>query len=157
MLNHCWKWNLRGCNVNYGKCLNYIVWLIGLINREKWRFEMEKLRLEMYGVKGCCWIIYHSPNWNVDWISICAFIFCLEINALGYRWRIVVIVVDNAWWLGKLKLIVWMCHWVWRWIEYIKFMYWLIVYRTLVFICIVCRGGDGGCTPRFRGRWGMYL
>ena len=25
-----------------------------------------------------------------------AFIFCIEITALGYRWRIVVIVVDNA-------------------------------------------------------------
>ena len=25
-----------------------------------------------------------------------AFIFCIEIIALGYRWRIVLIVVDNA-------------------------------------------------------------
>ena len=29
-----------------------------------------------------------------------AFIFCLEITALGYRWRIVVIVVDIACGLG---------------------------------------------------------
>ena len=28
--------------------------------------------------------------------SFCAFIFYLEITALGYRWRIVLIVVDNA-------------------------------------------------------------
>ena len=33
---------------------------------------------------------------NVDYMSIVAFIFCIEITALGYRWRIVLIVVDNA-------------------------------------------------------------
>ena len=139
------------------KCPNYIVWLIGLINREKWGFERGMLRLGMYGVKGCSWIIYQSPKWNVDWISICAFILCLEITALGYRWRIVVIVVDNAWWLGKRKLINRMCHGIWRLIEFINCMYWMIVYRTNVFVYVMCRGGDGGCSPRFRGRWRMYL
>ena len=32
-----------------------------------------------------------------------AFIFCLEIIALGYRWRIVLIVVDTVCWLGKTE------------------------------------------------------
>ena len=104
------KMGPKGWNVNYGKQPNYIVWLIELINRVKVSYEMEMLRLGMYGVKGCSGIIYHSPKWNVDWISICAFIFCLEITVLGYRWRIVVIVVDNAWRLGKQKLINGMCH-----------------------------------------------
>ena len=132
-------------------------WLIEIINCEKWGNEMELLRLGVHGVKGCSWIVYHTQNWNVDWISFCAFIFFLETTALGYRWRIVVIVVDNAWWLGKRKLINGMCHGIWRLIEYIKYMYWVIVYRTNVFVYVMCRGGDGGCTPRFRGRWGMYL
>ena len=44
---------------------------------------MELLRLGMYGVKGCSWIVYRSPNRNVDYISIVAFIFCIEITALG--------------------------------------------------------------------------
>ena len=33
---------------------------------------------------------------NVEYIYVEAFIICLEITALGYRWRIVLIVVDNA-------------------------------------------------------------
>ena len=156
-MNHWWIWDLKGCNVNYGKCPNYFVWLIGLINRENWGYEIGMLRLEMHGVKGCSWIIYHPTNWNVDWISICAFNFCLEITALGYLWRIVVIVVDNAWWLGKWKLINGMCHGIWRMIEYINCMYWLMVYRTNVVVYGLCWGGDEGCTPRVRGRWGMYL
>ena len=151
------KMGPKGWNVNYGKWPNYIVWLIGIINCEKWGNDMELLRLGMYGVKGCSWINYHSPKWNVDWISICTFIFCLEIIALGYRWKIVVMVVDNAWWLGKRKLINGMCHRICRWIEYINFMYWLIVYRTYVFVYIMCRGVDWRCTTRFRGRCGMYL
>ena len=70
--------------------------------------------------------------------SFCAFIFCLEITALGYRWRIVLIVVDNAWWLGKLKLITRMCHWVWRLKEYINFMYWLMMCIIIVYMhCVV--------------------
>ena len=31
------------------------------------------------------------------------FIICLEIIALGYRWRIVLIVVDIVCWLGKTE------------------------------------------------------
>ena len=60
------KMGPKGCNVNYGKWPNYIGWLIGIINCEKWGNEMELLRLGMYGGKGCSWIIYHSPKWNVD-------------------------------------------------------------------------------------------
>ena len=75
------KVGLNGCNVNYENWPNYIVWLIEIINCEKWGNEMEEVRLGMYGVKGCSRIVYHTPNWNVDWISICAFTFCLEIIA----------------------------------------------------------------------------
>mgnify|MGYP003703373323 CR=1 FL=1 len=64
------KMGPEGWNSNYGKWPNYIVWLIGLFNREKWGYELEMLRLGMYGVKVCSWIIYHSLKWNVDWISI---------------------------------------------------------------------------------------
>ena len=110
-----------------------------IINWRKRGIELRMLKLGMYGIKECRQIICCSPNWNVDILSICAFISCLEIIALGYRWRVVLIVVDNAWWLGKLKLINWMCHRVWRLIEYINFMYLWIVHVTNVFICIMCR------------------
>ena len=43
-------------------------------------------------------------------------------------------------------------------IEYIKCMYWMMVYRTNVFVYVMCRGGDGdalrglgedkGCTSK---------
>ena len=33
---------------------------------------------------------------NADNLSVGAFIICLEIIALGYRWRVVLIVIDNA-------------------------------------------------------------
>ena len=42
----------KGWDGNYGKWPNYIVWLIEIINCEKWGNEMELLRLEMYGKKG---------------------------------------------------------------------------------------------------------
>ena len=48
------------------------------------------------------------------------------------------IVVDNVWWLGKLKLINWLGHKVWRLVEYINVMYWLIVNMTNVYILCVC-------------------
>ena len=68
--NKCWiideNGTLRGVTLILEKCPNYVVWLIGFINREKWGYEMEMLRLGMYGVKGCSWIIYHSPKRNVD-------------------------------------------------------------------------------------------
>ena len=54
------------------------------------------LKLGMYGIKECRQIICCSPNWNVDILSICAFISSLEIIALGYRLSVVLIVVDNA-------------------------------------------------------------
>ena len=43
--------------------------------------------------------------WNVDKLYVDIIIICLKIIALGYRWRIVLIVVDIAWWLGELNLI----------------------------------------------------
>ena len=48
------------------------------------------------GLKGVVGFYIAHLVENVDYISIVAFIFCIEITALGYRWRIVVIVVDNA-------------------------------------------------------------
>ena len=39
-----------------------------------------------------------------NYLLIDLFIY-LEISVLGYWWRIVMIVVENAWGLGKLKLI----------------------------------------------------
>ena len=73
------------------------------------------------------------------WYFICwIFYYLFRNNCLGYRWRVVLIVVDNAWWLGNLKLINWICHRVWRLIEYINIKYWLIVNMTLVYIRCVC-------------------
>ena len=69
-----------------------------------------------------------------------AFILCLEITVLGYRWRIVLIVVDNAWWLGKLKLINWVSHWIWWLVQYNTKMCidWLNLYMIIVSThCIV--------------------
>ena len=66
-----------------------------------------------------------------------SFYYLFRNNCLGYRWRVVLIVVDNAWWLGKLKQINWIGHRVWRLIEYIDVMYWLIAYMTFVYICCV--------------------
>ena len=132
------KMEPKGCNVNYGKCPNYIDWLICIINCWKWGIELRMWKLEREGVKGCSWIFYRSPSWNVNYISIVAFIFCIEITALGYQWRIVLIVVDNAWWLGKLKLIIGMCHWVWRLKEYIKFMCCVMMCIIIVYMhCVV--------------------
>ena len=73
------------------------------------------------------------------WYFICwSFYYLFRNNCLDYRWRVVLIVVDNAWWLGKLKLINWICHRVWRLIEYINVMYWLMVYMTYMYIHCVC-------------------
>ena len=90
------------------------------LNWERWDWEC-------MGLKGVVELfITHLVEMMILY-SFCAFIFCLEITALGYRWRIVLIVVDNAWWLGKRKLINGLCHGIWRLVEYINFMYWLIV------------------------------
>ena len=110
-----------------------------LINWRKRGIELRMLKLGMYETIECSQIFYCSSSWNVGILSTCAFISCLEIIALGYRWRVVLIVVDNACWFGKLKLINWICHRVWRLIEYINFMYLWIVHVTNVFICIMCR------------------
>ena len=152
------KMEPKGCNVNYGKCPNYIDWLICIINCRKWGIELRMWKLEWEWVKGCSWINDHSPRWIVDYISIVAFIFCIEITALGYRWRIVVIVVDNAWWLEQLKLITRKCHWDWWLKDYIIFLYCVMMCIIIVYLhCVVLEeigdvlhglGGDRGWTSK---------
>ena len=56
----------------------------------------EELIWKDMGLKGVVGLLIAHLVGNVDFISIVAFIFCIEITALGYRWRIVLIVVDNA-------------------------------------------------------------
>ena len=89
------------------------------------------------GLKGVVGLFITHWIEMLIYYPFCAFISCLEITALGYRWRIVLIVVDNAWWLGKLKLINGMCHWVWRLKEYINFMYWLMCIIIVYMHCVV--------------------
>ena len=121
------------------------------LNWECWYWE----RMGFKGVVGS--FITHLVEMLIFY-SFGAFIFCLELTALGYRWRIVLIVVDNAWGLGKLKLIEWTCHGVWLLSEYINFMYWLIMYTTYVYIYIyICcfvwtvywKKGDGPLNQTF--------
>ena len=57
---------------------------------------MELLRLGMYGKKGVVELFITHRIEMLILYPFVAFIFCIEITALGYRWRIVVIVVDNA-------------------------------------------------------------
>ena len=57
---------------------------------------MELLRLGMYGTKGVVELfITHRIEMLIEYPFVHLF-SVLEITALGYRWRIVVIVVDNA-------------------------------------------------------------
>ena len=45
-------------------------------------------------INGVVGLIYHLPLEMLILYLFDAFIICLEITALGYRWRIVLIVVD---------------------------------------------------------------
>ena len=55
------------------------------------------------GLNGVVGLIYHSSMRMLILYPFYAFMFCLEISALGYRWRIVLIVVDTACRLGKTE------------------------------------------------------
>ena len=54
------------------------------------------LKLGTYGIKGVVGSFITHLVEMLIFYPFGAFIFCLEITALGYRWRIVLIVVDNA-------------------------------------------------------------
>ena len=88
--------NLRVDIEKMGKSPNYYNKLICIINLGKCGIELRIMKLRNYGIKWCSWISQSLTYKNVDIISVVAFIICLEITALGYWWRIVVIVVDSA-------------------------------------------------------------
>ena len=54
------------------------------------------MKLAHYMVEWWSWIYKSLTFENIDILSVGTFIICLEIIALGYRWRVVLIVVDNA-------------------------------------------------------------
>ena len=95
---------------------SYLAKLWALFSNSKWKGN-EKLNWicwgwECVGLKGVVGsFITHLAEMLILY-PFGAVIFCLEITVLGYRWRIVLIVVDNASWLGNLKLIDWVCYWI---------------------------------------------
>ena len=90
------KSNLRVDIEKRGKSPNCCNKLICIINLGNCEIELRIVKLGNYGIKWCSWIILSISYENVDIISVDAFIFCLDITALGYRWRIVLNAVDNA-------------------------------------------------------------
>ena len=54
------------------------------------------MKFAHYEIEWWSWIYKSLTFENVNLLSVEAFIFYLEITALGYRWRIVLIVVDTA-------------------------------------------------------------
>ena len=94
---------------NFGKnpsCINKLICIINLMKI------------------GEIWL--NSWNWGIHWLSgvvglfksltfwiVDIFIFSLEITVLGYRWRIVVLVVDSACGLGITESNHWLSHLFW--------------------------------------------
>ena len=68
-----------------------------IYNKPICMFSIEKCwNWECMGLKGVVGLFIAHLIEMLIYYPFCAFIFCLEITALGYRWRIVLIVVDNA-------------------------------------------------------------
>ena len=63
---------------------------------KSWNWEIVRLN-------GAVGLINHSSMKMLIFYLFDKFIICLEITALGYRWRIVLIIVDTVCWLGKTE------------------------------------------------------
>ena len=92
-------WTMGSILEKGGKHPNFLYKLIGVINLGKvlaFGIELEIMKLTHYMVEQWTWIGQSLTFENIDILSVNAFIIYLDIFALGYRWRVVVIAVDNA-------------------------------------------------------------
>ena len=107
------------------------------------------------GLNGVVGLVNHSPMRMWILYLFVAFVICLEITALGYRWRIVLIAVDIVCWLGKTKT---------NHIEYVieydgwintanMCIDWLLCMTSVKYIVYAyCLGVDRWCTSCFERR-----
>ena len=54
----------------------------------------------------CIWIHLITHLWKFDKLSVIKIVYLFRNICLGYRWRIAMIVVEIAYGLGELKLII---------------------------------------------------